>query len=621
MMRPRLSEKQFAVTSKFPGYRNREDITNLPPGLLVSGSQNVMTNTSGRLAIVKGYTLDGAASAIIAPIMASFDVIQFNGNERNLRCYTDPSDNKGHLQFRYVSGTTVTWRDLIITLNSSSLQFVDWWDNTEKKSVILFCDGSSNVYEWSGGVTTVASVTSNTITKQGTKSWAEEGFYSATTQKIVIRGVEYTYTGGAGTTTLTGVTPDPTAQGANTPVAGDVAQQQIITTPASSITSLPATFKISLLASLVGQVYFGSLVDRQVYVSKLNTYKDVGFTSPVRVVGEGALVTLDGTLKALVPQENTMYMSAGQDFWYEVKFTKSSDLTKEVLDINRLKTASKQAAQSQYVVTKDKNNVIFISNEPVLSTIGRVSGVIATPQAGDLSYSIVNDMNSYDFTDASTFYFKNFVLMAIPKHGLIRIYNQTNPNEHYWEAPVLYPISRFSVIGGALYGHSYNSPETYKLFDGYNFNSQPIEAIAAFSYNNHGSRTNSKGYNQYYVEGYISSNTDMELRTQKDTDGNMSEASFPINGSDKQIVGISVGDNSVGKNSLGKAPFGGNQKLTSAVGALPPKFRVIKTMPIAPYFYEERPVFYSSGIDFQWELLAFGCRLVQSQDLNNNIKQ
>ncbi len=51
---------EFNLISNFTlGYRNREDITKLPPGVLVVGSQNVLTNVSGRVGARKGYVLDG----------------------------------------------------------------------------------------------------------------------------------------------------------------------------------------------------------------------------------------------------------------------------------------------------------------------------------------------------------------------------------------------------------------------------------------------------------------------------------------------------------------------------------------------------------------------------------
>lgn len=170
------------VVSKFPmGYRNREDITNLPPGVLVVGSQNVITNVSERVQVRQGYTLDGAGETINAPILSSFDWITRGNGERHLRAgYLTSAGNDGKLQFRYEdSAGTVTWKDLKTALTTVSLNFTTFWDTTEVIRVMLWVDGSSNINEWSGAVTEVASSTSTTLTKTGTETWAEAGFYTA----------------------------------------------------------------------------------------------------------------------------------------------------------------------------------------------------------------------------------------------------------------------------------------------------------------------------------------------------------------------------------------------------------------------------------------------------------
>lgn len=57
--------KEFKLISDFPlGYRNREDKTNLPPGVLIEGSQNVLTDVTGRVGITKGYVLDGPPEVV-----------------------------------------------------------------------------------------------------------------------------------------------------------------------------------------------------------------------------------------------------------------------------------------------------------------------------------------------------------------------------------------------------------------------------------------------------------------------------------------------------------------------------------------------------------------------------
>ena len=234
----RISE--YSIIDKFKyGYRNREDQTNLPPGVLVKGSKNVLTNVSERVQCRSGYALDGLISDTITPITASYTLDQYINFERNLRAYL-PSAGNGVLEYRYVDPSTgvVTWRNLLSSLTSTAFNFASWyWTNvdpsvsSEKQGCILMVNGTTNLYEWSGGIAVASTNTANTITKTGTTSWKQAGFYNNNTdhanRKITINGTDYNYTGGETTTTLTGLSADPTADVAADPV---VHQTPIINT-------------------------------------------------------------------------------------------------------------------------------------------------------------------------------------------------------------------------------------------------------------------------------------------------------------------------------------------------------------------------------------------------------
>jgi hypothetical protein len=464
----------------------------------------------------------------------------------------------------------------------------------------------------------------NVIEKDGTTTTLYEDGFSLT-GTLNINGTIYTYTGGipndkdpsfAGLPVVNkffGVTPDPTGAGI---VLGDLVVQGI---KVNSV-SLGSTYFLNLISSLNGRIYYGSTESRLVYLSKFNVFDSVSFSTPA-LVGDGALILLDDNAKAFFPQENNMYISAGNSQWYTVSIDLSNDLQNQSVSTQRLKTGGFQGALSQEFVSKDKNNILFVSQEPVLTTLGRVAGVIETPQSTDISWPIVNDFNSYDFGDGCVFYYKNFILVSIPKHGIIRIYNQTRSDVQYWEAPVEYPVSRFSVIDGELYGHSYQRNETYKLLDGYNFNGKPYEAIAVFSYNNYGTRTNQKVVEGIYSEGYIGQNSTLYSGSIYETSGCAQVTEYPIVGSDTSVVCIPNSFSSLGKTQLGLNPLGG--ELFSSFPAddnLPPKFRVIKTFPPTS-FYEHSLYFRSYAKDFQWEIIAVGSLFTISQTLNNNIMQ
>ena len=108
---------EFNIVSNYKlGYRNREDVTNLPPGVLITGSQNVLTNVSERVQIRQVYALDGATSSVASAILASFDWQTRGNGERHLRAgFLTEAGNDGKLQYRYVSPVdgSIVWTDLV----------------------------------------------------------------------------------------------------------------------------------------------------------------------------------------------------------------------------------------------------------------------------------------------------------------------------------------------------------------------------------------------------------------------------------------------------------------------------------------------------------------------------
>ncbi len=480
-----------------------------------------------------------------------------------------------------------------------------------------------------GALMQILAISDNTLTKQGTTTWAEEGFYSIGTHRVTINGVVYTATGGWNTQTLTGVSPVPVVA-----VAGDV----IFQTPEIVLNTnigLSATMQDNLIEVFDQQLYLSSLVENQIFVSELNNYHD--FVPPAAsffpTTGSATVLTANSAIRAFILQEDSMYVSAGLAQWYQitqdtvstsVSATQSINVTIPVL--HRLKTTGLQGAISQAFVSKNKNDVIFVSNEPIVNSLGRVDNVVLTPQIADLSFPIVNDINKYDFTDGSIFFWQNFILVAVPKAGLIRIYNMTkdttsaNPTNdpiHYWEAPYTAPISRFSVIDGDIYAHSYLVSETYKLFNGYNFNGHPIPALAVFAYQQYGVRPQNKSENEFYVEGYISDNATINMGINYELDGFGGQYNGTIVGTDTAIVQSTGGLNSLGKESLGKNPLGGDLVIDETNTN---KFRVIKTFPRTPY-YEASPFFGTTGIDFIWALIAFGPAQAPTSEGNQSITQ
>lgn len=704
--------REISIVNKFPlTYRNREDITNLPPGVLVVGSQNIISNVSERLEVRKGYKMDGkqtfyiqttiiasdqvtvastvslntanqvtvtfsgssitgltsgsnyyvivvdsthvkfatsAANAIAgtaisisgtptgaslaliqssvsAGILSSFDWNSKGNAEIHMRAgFLTSAANDGRLQFRWKDASNhIFWSDLLTGLTTVNYNFTTFWDTTELVRRTLFVNGTSNIFSWNGAYDTVVSTTANTITV--TNPIATTGFFSSSNRTITVRGVDYTYSGISGST-FTGVSGDPTT-GANTVYAGDILVQKVVTTANSSFTNGPSsTFPNDLISTLNNQVFVGSLTFATFYMSKINSFTDYSFSS-LRLPGEGATATLDDNLVAFIPQEENMYVSCGKNFWYQTKLTQNptyngtAAVTAETFEVKLLKTNPRQGAQSQGLVGKMKNDVIVITNEPTLDTLGRVDQILGTPQTTNISDPIKLDFDTYDFTRGHIFYWRYYLLASVPAEGVIRMYSLTTKS---WEAPQTLPVTRFYTVDGELYGHSFTSSESYQLFTGYSDRATdtsaglPYLVTANFSYQNFGTRTVLKNQNKFYIEGYISGNTDIQCAINYEQDGNLTTQTFTIDGDDIALVGGFYPSNSLGKNPLGEQP-GGNSISASLTG-LPPKFRVIKTFNRFD-FYECQFSFTILGTDQNFQLLAFGTNAIPSATTNYAIEE
>lgn len=602
--------KEYSLVSDYKwGYRSREDITNLPPGVLIVGSQNVLTNVSDRVQIREGYTVDGTESSVAAPVLSSFDWTTRGNGERHIRVGgLTSAGNDGKMQYRYVDSLgVVTWRDLVTSLTTVAYNFASYWDVVESLRVMLFVNGTSNIFSWNGAITTMASATANTITKNGTDTWLDTGFNATANKSLVINGNTYTYTGGEGTTTLTGVTPSPIAEPVNS-----IVHQSVVTTANAAMTGITATFKEDLIAVMNNQVFLGSTRSSVMWLSKVNDFTAYTGSTP-RQTGEGGSLILDDNLVAFNVQGAqdlpAMYVSAGKDFWYKITFTDYVSVagsSGQTLGAVVIKTGKLQGAQSQAFVGSMKNNTIVVSYEPTIDMLGVMENFLTQIQTENISDPIKLDIDQYDFTDGSIYYYRYNILVAVPKEGLVLVYSLATNS---WEAPQTLPISRFYIVDGELYGHSYNTFESYKLFEGYadrvypGFSGFPIAAVWRFSYQNFGTRAALKSATALYVEGYINTNTVLDCMVNYELDGCLTTKTFRISGSNGQVVCLVSEEGSLGKESLGKSKLGGagSQSLTG----LPPKFRAILTFNNTDFF-ESSIAFSVLGTDNRAEILAFG---------------
>jgi hypothetical protein len=171
----------FSTTSQFLGYRAKEDVTNLPPGYMVSPSQNVFMNTQGLVQTRKGYQLYGQTNTGGTGILGSYDFLRGSFGDRSLRY------GNGKLQYAYtaVGGDSwngipftkgqVYWIDLLTNQPLNPPSFTTWlsqnntsYSTNESMNIMLMVNQQSNITEWGGAVGTIAGASNNSIVLSST---------------------------------------------------------------------------------------------------------------------------------------------------------------------------------------------------------------------------------------------------------------------------------------------------------------------------------------------------------------------------------------------------------------------------------------------------------------------
>lgn len=601
--------KKFTTIEDFSaGYKNKRDITKETPGTAVFGSQNIITIDGEKIGNRPGYTEFGGSSQGQYPILGGGNWKTHTGVQYPLRSY----DNGSSVQLEVYLGTVEgnaknVWHTIGTGFNSASLRFATFWDTTEVQDLLLLVDGGSDIDMWSGGVTTFASATSNTITKEGTSTWAESRFLANGTRQVTIDGTTYTYTGGETTTTLTGVTPDPTVAGH---AVGETVTQTIRTTA-----NTPASgFGNDFIKVLNNQLYVFDKERRDVYKSAVDDYTDYTFSSP-RTVGEGALLTLDETPTSAEVFQETMLVTT-TNYIYRIALQLSNDLQNESVLVDVLKTSSLEGTAFDLGITKMKNFVVSVSNEPTIDNIGNIEN-IDTPQNVNLSDPIKKDMDRYGVDKVIASYFKNDFYVGVKNKSTDGANNRLlkrNLSSGSWETPWTMPAGILFEYEGDLYMHSSVEAVTYKLFDGYSDADTPITSKWYSPFLSFGHRHKQKVFDKIWVDGYIQADTDIDVYVSYDYGAETIKNT--ISGTDDDIL-IKSGGGGLGTYSLGTHALGATGATTS--GNLK-RFRgFINVMPRP--FYEMQISFQSNGKNIQWELVAYGMnvRLLDSQNNNLNI--
>lgn len=409
-------------------------------------------------------------------------------------------------------------------------------------------------------LTTEAAGQNITIYNQTGPTWKSARFFSTKSGRaIMYNGINYTYTGGENTDTLTGLSAFPTV------AVGDSAWQAPDTMPLSgAITGPFPNFFPNLIGVQLNMVFLASTESPMIFGSSAADYTNYTLTAP-RAPGDPIQQPLkDGPCTCIIPVDNdadvlnainVLVFGSGNDSFNQIDFHMSQDNSEELVRIIGYKVAKGSGLISKNAICPIKNNTVYISREPALDSFSESN--LESPDGKKnvpISDPIKNDFDTYNFTDAHVIYYKRQILIALPAHGIVLIYDLMRT---LWQPPQYVPVGRFAIIKDVLYGHSSVTNETYQLFTGTDDNGVFIPMVARFAYNNGGRRDRLKNMSLYWSDGYITANGLVNMNTYFGFNGSRGYKTKTIAGNDPKVVTAPTGI-PFGNTGFGQKPFGGS---------------------------------------------------------------
>lgn len=435
----------------------------------------------------------------------------------------------------------------------------------------------------------------------GQPTWSSARFLTTGTRKINYMGVDYAYTGGEATDTLTGLTAFPTVS------VGDFTWQtiQVLANPGS----ISNGFKQDLIGVELNQLQLASTKSQEIFISSTLDYTDFTLTSP-RAPGDPAKVVMDQPATGIIPADNlaqtlnTTLFGGGKNEFFRLDYKMSQDNTNELVRMLKLKTSSGSGIISRGAICSIKNATAYISREPTLDTLGTIENQENAKNV-PLSDPIKNDFDSYDFEECHMKYWKRAIYTTVPALGLLLIYDL---QRSLWQPPQTIPVGRLAIISDWLYGHSFVTNETYKLFTGTNDNGNFIPQVARFAYNNGGRRDRIKSMSEYWTDGYINAAATLNMTQYFGFEGELGKKVMTFSGGDSSVVSTPIGSH-IGDETLGIDPLGGAtlDAIPGINGTNAPllRFHQIDTMKQVDYF--ESFVEYSMNtLDGQFAIVSHG---------------
>jgi hypothetical protein len=457
------------IAEGFKGYVEGADPTQISKEYLTYPSKNCLTY-KGKVITRAGIKNDGNAATGSEKIHSEYVWKNAPGGAKYIRCFGTSMQIK-------IVGLWITIFDGF-TEGTTRVRFAPWTDTNGSiiKSRLFMVDGSDKIFEWCGGVATVESIATATISISDEKTFLQLGFDPYDAANIDVQIVHFV--SGAvddisayvhadsladNEMTLT-ATPDPT------PVAGDLVVASVITH-----TDQLTGFNKDEIYPYKNHLFVANLESGRIYYSHATDY--LTFTIPgTKTAITADLLDLDGNFRAMISRKNVLWISTTDD-WFKVTKTVEVNAYGYWTNVEKFEQAERTGARA-FAVAIQKGDVIFMAEDKTLRKITSLE-IIGTDDIQLISDGIDGLLLRLELEDVRLYYHQRYVFIISGGDGIMLMLD-TIQNE--FQPPQYLPINCMSIIEGVRYGHSNARDESFELFTGRNDLGTQIEAVIAPGY-------------------------------------------------------------------------------------------------------------------------------------------
>lgn len=508
------------VISKWKGYLEGLDITDIPPDYFAYPTKNVMIY-KGKAYKRAGVEAFGAEDDADNKIHGEYTWKDAQVGELAVR--TQAQKVQAWLE-PYKTGAD--WVDIFSALDADVQRvrfatFIDANDSTVHTR-LLFVDGSEDVYQWNGGVAAVASVAGSTVTIAGSKTLEALGFDdgSGTPQTVIINGTEYTYNN------------NPTGQDltfTSTP-SGLTAGDLVIAKPTVSVTTLN-TFNKDHIFNFKNHVVLGNLESGQLYFSHISDYP-LNFTVPIpssRTAATAFFVSLDGNVTVTTERKGKMWVST-QDDWFKITKLDSVNAYDLYVEVEKVETTERNGALP-FCVGSYKGDTVFVAQDKTVQMITD-NDIVQEDAVKLLSDEIALLLQRTDLTDARFKVHDRYFYIIAPVAATTIMYDTV---DGFWQPPQEIGMGLLSVIGGKLIGHSNARNVSFYLFSGRQDLGIDFEATFALGYIDMSDEFKFKQFGKTGIAGRTTASAELSWVTEYEVDGERDKLTRDFKGTDMKL--------------------------------------------------------------------------------------